>query len=166
VGQLQFTATKVFGAQNPFKANQWVVLAEVGATKVYDLPDKSVLRYEAPGTTVSAIPGVSGAGGTQTTGWADDFSWGYRLVTRLDYNAAIGAVNLSPRIAFAHDVEGTSPGPGGNFIEGRKALTLGLGGTYLNQWSGDISYTRYYGAGNFNLIHDRDFVSMNIKYSF
>jgi len=168
VGQLQFTATKIIGAENPFKASQWVLLGEVGISHVYDLPSKGVLRYEGPATYLPGNPAVAGSLGlpTQNGGYADATSWGYRIVTRLDYNSVWGAVNLSPRLAFAHDVHGTSPGPGGNFIEGRKAITLGLGATYLGQWSGDLSYTAYTGGGDFNQVHDRDFVALNVKYSF
>jgi hypothetical protein len=98
--------------------------------------------------------------------FADATSWGYRMVAKLDFNDAIGAVTLSPRIAWAHDVSGNSPGPGGNFIEDRKAVTLGLGASYLATWSADLSYTNFFGAGRYNLVNDRDFVALNIKYSF
>jgi len=168
VGQLQFTATKVFGSSNPFNADSWVLLGEVGVTHVYNLPSQSTLRFEGPGTYTPAIAAVAGAFGVPatTTGFADATSWGYRIVSKLNYDSAFGAATLSPRIVFAHDVNGTSPGPGGNFIEGRKAITLGMGFNYLNRWTGDFSYTNYFGAGNFNLIHDRDFIAMNVKYSF
>ncbi len=168
VGQLQFTGTKVFGSVNPFNASQWVLLAEVGVTHVYDLPSKGTLRYEGPGTPLpgNALAAAGSGVPQQLDGWADETSWGYRFVTRLDYNSALGAATLSPRIAFAHDVNGTSPGPGGNFIEDRKAITLGLGINYLNQWTGDFSYTNFFGGGSFNQIHDRDFVAFNVKYSF
>lgn len=168
VTQLQFTATKSIGGSNIFRANQWILLGEVGLTQVHNMPSKSRLRLNGPGTPLpgSVAGAVANGVPVQDGGFADATSWGYRLVTRLDYNSAIGAVNLSPRLAFAHDVSGTTPGPGGNFIEGRKALTLGLGASYLNAWTGDISYTRLYGAGDHNLLHDRDFVSMNLKYSF
>ena len=98
--------------------------------------------------------------------FANQTSWGYRAVAKLDFNNAIGAVTLSPRIAWAHDVEGNSPGPGGNFLEDRKAITYGLGADYQNTWSADLSYTDFFGAGRYNLINDRDFVSFNVKYSF
>ena len=168
VGQLQATATKVFGSGNPFNATQWVVLAEVGVTHVYDLPSKGVLRYEGPGTPTPGHAGAAAANGVpqETNGYADATSWGYRFVTRLDYNSVGNGINLSPRFVFAHDVNGTSPGPGGNFIEGRRAITLGLGATYLNQWQADASYTTYFGGGKYNQIHDRDFVAVNVKYSF
>ena len=93
-------------------------------------------------------------------------SWGYRMVGKLDFNDAIGAVTLSPRLAWSHDVQGTTPGPGGNFIEGRKAVTVGLGASYQATWSADLSYTNFFGAGRYNLVNDRDFVALNIKYSF
>ena len=45
-------------------------------------------------------------------------------------------------------------------------MTVGVEGTYLNQWSADLSYTAFYGAGTLNLIGDRDFLSFTVKYSF
>lgn len=174
VSQLQLTATKLFGPNNPFKADQIVLLGEVGFTNVWDLPDTSVLRYNGPGTDTAGGDSSLLTGGTSRNPviepdefFATSFSWGYRLITRFDFNNAFGLpVNLSPRLAFNHDVQGTTPGPGGNFLEDRKSVTLGLGAVYLEKWGADISYTSYFGAGIHNLIHDRDFVSVNFKYSF
>jgi hypothetical protein len=84
----------------------------------------------------------------------------------LDYLNAIGAWSLHPRFGWGHDVSGNTPGPGGSFLEDRKALTIGLSTAFQNTWSADLSYTRYYGAGRHNLINDRDFVAANVKYSF
>ena len=75
-------------------------------------------------------------------------------------------MSISPRFSFAQDVNGISPGPGGAFLQGRKALTLGLGLKYLINWDLDMSYTCYYGAENYNLLRDRDWVGANIKYTF
>jgi hypothetical protein len=173
VSQFQLTATKLFGPNNPFRADQIVLLGEVGFTNVWDMPDKSVLRYNGPGTDTgggpSALTGGSGRNPVTEPGrfFATPFSWGYRLITRLDFNNAFGLpINVSPRLAFNHDVQGTTPGPGGNFLEDRKSFTIGVGATYLEKWGADISYTSFFGAGIHNLIHDRDFVSFNIKYSF
>ncbi|NOY67256.1 MAG: DUF1302 domain-containing protein [Gammaproteobacteria bacterium] len=169
--QYQMTGTKLFGASNPFNADQLVLLGEAGVTHVLNMPDKSVLRFDGPGSSLPGNAIIAGAlvptGPSPIGGFADATSWGYRLVARLDYNSVgNNGVNLSPRIVFKHDVRGTSPGPGGNFIEGRKALTLGLGATYLNEWQFDASYTNYFGGGLFNLISDRDFVAISAKYSF
>ena len=73
---------------------------------------------------------------------------------------------MVPRFAWGHDVDGITPGPGGPFLEGRQAFTLGLGMDYLVKWQFDLSWTTYTGASRYNLINDRDFVAANIKYSF
>ncbi|MEP6483943.1 MAG: DUF1302 domain-containing protein [Rudaea sp.] len=171
VSQLQFTGTKVFGPNNLFHADQIALVGEVGATKVWDLPAQSVLRYNSDGTDTGGGPDVNTGNlnnpETQANGFATAFSWGYRLAARADYNNAFGtSFTVSPRVAFNHDVTGTSPGPGGNFVEGRKSVTLGVEANYLNQWAVDFSYTNYFGAGQFNLISDRDFVALVAKYSF
>ncbi len=172
VSQLQFTATKLFGP-GFMGSDQIVLLGEVGFTNVWDLPDQSVLRYNGPGTDTGGGPSTL-TGGTSRNPvtessdfFATSFSWGYRLVTRFEYNSVFGSSwNIAPRLAFNHDVNGTTPGPGGNFIEGRKSWTVGVNGTYLEKWSADVSYTNFSGAGIHNLISDRDFASINIKYSF
>lgn len=171
MSQIQMTATKLFGPT--LKAQQLVLVGEVGLTHVHSMPDKSKLRLDAAGTYVSGNAALASAHGSAANGYfepgsafADATSWGYRLVGRLDYNNAIGAVTLSPRIAWQHDVNGTTPGPGGNFIDGRKAVTLGLGADYQNRWGADLSYTNFFGAGRYNLINDRDIIAANIKYSF
>ena len=121
---------------------------------VHSMPAKDEWPLESP------------AGGTLKTNdaLADETSWGYRVAARLDYNAAVGAVNLFPYAQFQHDVDGNSPAPSGPFVEGRTALTIGLGAEYLSRWRADIGYTRYAGEGSD--LSDRDFVSASIKYSF
>ena len=59
-----------------------------------------------------------------------------------------------------------TPGPGGSFIAGRKALSVGIQAGYQTAWQIDLSYTQYSGASRYNLIHDRDFIGGFIKYSF
>ena len=167
VSQTQMTATKLFGPT--FGADQFVMVGEAGLTYIHDMPSKSELRFDGPGTPISGNSALSSAHYGEiepASAFADDFSWGYRMIGKLDFNNAIGAVTLSPRLAWAHDVSGTSPGPGGNFIEGRKAITFGLGANYQNSWTADLSYTDFFGAGRYNLVNDRDFVALNIKYSF
>lgn len=149
VDQVQITASKLFGPNNPFGAASILVMGESGLTHVYDLEGRGSLKYDGPETST-----------------ADAFSSGYRMLTKLDYPNAVGAVKLSPKLAFSHDVFGISPGPGGNFIEGRKAISVGLGGSFLERWQADVDYTGYFGAGGLNQIHDRDFVTMNVKYFF
>lgn len=170
VWQAQFTGTKVFGPM--LGADQLLVLGEVGFNYVPGLPGKDELRFDGPGTFTSGSQEAmdnTGNGQFPATPWdafADDFSWGYQLVTRLDYSNVLFGMNMSPLIAFAHDVSGNTPRPLGNFREGRKTLTVALQMTYLNDWQFEVRYTDYFGAGDYNLLADRDFLSATVKYSF
>ena len=162
VSQVQATATKLFGPA--LGADGVVFLTEVAMMQVHDMPEGKGVG--ATDLTPSDMPLESPAGGTHGEGEADAdaTSWGYRVAARLDYNNAIGAVNLYPYTQFLHDVSGNSPAPSGPFVEGRTALTLGLRADYLSRWEADIGYTRYAGKGN--ELSDRDFISASVKYSF
>jgi hypothetical protein len=173
VSQAQFTLTKLFGPNNPIGADQIAFVTEFGATHVWDLPSNGELRFEGPGTDTGGGIGNQLTGGdlrnpiTTTDGFATPFSWGYRLVVAPTYNAVFdSAWNVTPRLAFNHDVQGVSPGPGGNFVEGRKSLSLGLGFSYLANWQVGFGYTNFFGGGINNLLGDRDFVSATVSYSF
>lgn len=167
VSQFQMTGTKAFG---PFiGSNQWVLVAEAGMTYIHDMPDGDVLRLEGPGTVVGGNPFFLGRGGmpaVATDGFATEFSWGYRAAARFDYLNAFSGVNLFPSISFAHDVQGTTPSPLGNFIEGRMALGLGVRAVIREAITVDLNYSAFFGGGENNLISDRDFVSVSVKYFF
>lgn len=92
-------------------------------------------------------------------------SYGYTLVASGTWNDVYAGVNLSPFAVYKHDFEGNSHQTG-NFIEGRKAYTLGLRASYLNSLEAEIQYTEFYGAGQNNGSRDRDNVGLNVKYSF
>jgi hypothetical protein len=169
--QVQFTLTKVFSRF--LGSDTGVILIEPAYTHVSGMPSKDVLRFDGPGTYTSgnprmAEPGKPHAGkdAEPASAFADPNSFGYQIAGRLEYTNAIGAFNLLPRFGFSHDVSGVTPGPGGNFIEGRKAFTVGLAANYQNSWEIDVSYTNYSGAGRYNLINDRDFMAGVVKYSF
>jgi hypothetical protein len=73
---------------------------------------------------------------------------------------------LLPKFSWQHDVDGVSPGPGGNFIDGRTAFSVGIGTSYQNRWEIELIYTNYSGASRYNLINDRDFLGGFVKFSF
>ncbi len=166
--QVQLTGTKVFS--QVLGADQFTVVAEGAWSTVHDMPEQSELRLEGPGTYTSGNPIFTAARVQPATESSDAFptasAWGYVLAGRLDYNNAFGPVNLVPRFSYAQDVSGISPGPGGNFLEGRQAMTVGLGFNYQINWEWDLSYTSFFGADRYNLINDRDFLAANLKYSF
>jgi hypothetical protein len=185
VWQGQFTATKIVA--NVLGAAQFVTVLEAAWTHVDGLPDKLSggpndrgLRFNGPGTSVSGNFELRGRHCPQLptaqclalnlvepqSRFADADSWGYRIATRLEYPNAMGPWTLIPRAFWQHDVDGTTPGPGGAFVEGRYALTLGVTANLQNTWELDLSYSRYGGAGRYNDINDRDFVAATVKFSF
>lgn len=168
VSQFQTTATKVLGRW--LGADQLTLVWEGAISHIHSLPGRDVQRLEGPATYTSGNPVHTQAGVQPATEAASAFpgatAWGYQLAGRFDYNNAIGAVNLAPRFSWQHDVNGVSPGPGGNFLKDRKALTVGVTAAYRISWEVDLSYTRFSGAGRYNLLSDRDFIATNVKYSF
>jgi len=95
----------------------------------------------------------------------DRDSYGYTLVLSGTWNDVYAGVNLSPFAVFKHDFQGNSHQTG-NFIEGRKAYTVGMRASYLNSLEAEIQYTEFYGAGQNNATRDRDNIGLNVKYSF
>lgn len=101
------------------------------------------------------------------TDGVDKTSWGYRLSFAPQYSRVFGTnVSLRPSVAWQHDVNGNAPGGNGApFVDDRRAITLGLAASYLSFDAG-LSYTDYFGAGASNILTDRDFISLDLSYSF
>ena len=72
-------------------------------------------------------------------------------------------MELSPSIAWAHDVSGTSPTP--SFLDGRKAFSVALGANYLTKYRASIAYT-WFSGGVANPGKDRDFASFTVSMDF
>lgn len=180
VSQAQFTLIKFF--DQIMGASRLSLITEFGATYVHDLPDHSEARYGRSGTFgIGTLPVASGdackgAGGADpenintnycnNEGFTTSFSWGYRSRLVWNYPNAIAGINLSPQLAWSHDVKGYSPQPGGNFNEGNKAIGLSLEAVYQNRITGNIGYTNFFGGKPYNELTDRDFINASVSYSF
>ncbi len=168
--QAQMTLTHLWGPT--FGASQLVTLLEVGGIDIRDMPDQDVLRLNGPGTArnggVAGKEGLEMAlqDGVETNPFPTAFAWGYRFVSKLDYNDVFAGINVSPKFVFSHDVNGITPDPLFLFVEDRKSVSFGLGFDYQSRWSADLSYNSFFGGvGTTNQMEDRDYVSFNIKYS-
>ncbi|WP_206485597.1 DUF1302 domain-containing protein [Thalassotalea sp. G2M2-11] len=169
--QAQMTMTRFWGPS--LGADQLTTLLEVGGIQINDMPDQDELRLNGPGTARSG--GISGGkeglalglqDGVETNPFPDDFAWGYRFVTKLDYSNVFAGINMSPRIIFSHDVSGITPDPLFLFVEDRKSISAAITFDYQSRWSADISYNGFWGGvGTTNKMEDRDYVSFNVKYS-
>lgn len=165
----QSTMTKVFGPM--LGASQLILVGEAGGVWA-NLPSKSTLRYEGSGTntggdatfmTTSGNPTIPA---TPESAYADDFSWGYQVLAKLQYDNAFAGVNFSPSLAFVQDVSGNTPLPLSNFIEGRKSVTVAAEFVYQYSWSLELRYVNYFGSKDYNLLNDRDYVAVTVRYSF
>ncbi|WP_256829601.1 DUF1302 domain-containing protein [Pseudomonas sp. Pse1] len=176
--QAQVTATKLFN--QVLGADRLTLVGEVGYDHISGIgpADGTDLRFgrnpvfgggELPGAAnascIGTGVGTPGASNPQqqcnNNGFYTTSSWGYRLRGQLDYPNAIAGVNLSPNMAFSHDVNGFGP----TFEEGVKAVSLGLGADYRNTYTASLAYTDFFG-GRFNTATDRDFVSLSFGVNF
>ena len=191
--QFNLGGTYVAGAtDNPFGADQILVLFETGATWVPDLPPLDELQLEAPGTYLHASAGADGSGADGSRqacstnpacsfgadglrfnphqqdlgGYPDKFSWGYDIITLIRYESVLPGISLQPQIIWKHDVQGTAPGLVGNFIEGRKTAAVTVEVRYKSMLSFNFGYTWFFGGGVYNLNHDRDFAQTFVKLQF
>lgn len=223
-----YSSTMLYSTgQNPFGADQWVIIGDFAATQVFDMPSLDVLQFSAPGDdnwygegrsqidarnvgssgaacnqinnvlydalglgdnpvtnplgTVTGLTGLLTGGGlhgdcaagllrqtpTSEPGstFATPFSWGFRVLTFLEYNNLIFGANLKQLFGVFVDVNGNSPGPGGNFVEGRKRYISGSEFT-RGDWTMNFKYTWFTGAGDRNQENDRDNYALDIRYSF
>jgi hypothetical protein len=188
--QLQMTGTKSVPAFAG--ADQLVMVGEFGYTRFTNLPSDK--KFNGPGVLLPATQiGANGIGTTavsygsvQSDGFLTSTSWGYRLVGRLEFNNAFLGGNVSPRLAWAHDVRGVGP----SFNEGAKSFSIGANWDYQRQWLVDLQYTGYGGGRTYcgtdtatplqplpagqsasycsaaNPLKDRDFYSISVSYSF
>jgi hypothetical protein len=135
-------------------------VGEVAYVDVEDLPDISVMPY---GRNPAFGAPTTGLGGPSDDGFVTGDSWGYRFRASASYPNVFAGVELSPSLAWAHDVDGTSPTPA--FVDGRKAFSLALGANYLTKYRASVSYTWFTG-GYANTARDRDFISFTVSMDF
>ena len=189
ITQLQTTFTHFF--DQVMGASRLTLVGEVGMTVVGGLESSDKMRYgrdpvfgpgELPSTaglnTCAAILNASTIAGAANgassanrsrncndDGFTTRTSWGYRARAIWDYPDVFAGINLKPSVAWSHDVDGYSPGPGGNFEEGRKAVSLGLDADYLNTYTASLSYTNFF-DGKYTTVDDRDFVALSFGVNF
>ncbi|ERO63862.1 DUF1302 domain-containing protein [Pseudomonas piscis] len=188
ITQFQTTLTHFF--DQVMGASRLTLVGELGITRVGGLESKSKMRYGrdpvfGPGklpatfgqntcaglnntTIAGAGPGADASNATSNCnndGFTTTTSWGYRGRAIWEYPDVFAGVNLKPNVAWSHDVKGYSPGPGGNFEEGRKAISLGLDAEYQNTYTASLAYTNFFG-GDYSTVDDRDFLALSVGVNF
>ncbi|MGH8445689.1 MAG: DUF1302 domain-containing protein [Solimonas sp.] len=193
VYQFNLGFTRVLGATDNFiGADQIQLVGEFGATWIPGLPSLDQLQIDAPGVYLHASAGAdgSGANGSQQAcstntacnvgadglrfnphqadldAFVDKFSWGYRIISIIKYESVLPGISLQPFLVWSQDVTGTSPGPAENFVEGRKSMVANFETRYKDFLSLTLGYTWFFGAGENNLLRDRDFAQAFVRVQF
>ncbi|MCY1280148.1 hypothetical protein D9M69_265150 [compost metagenome] len=152
VTQAQTTFLHVFDPL--LGATSMTFVAEIGVTHLGGLEGLKSQRYGRD----SVFGDLSQAG---PHGYFTQTSWGYRTFAALKYSDVFAGINLTPNLAWSHDVDGYGP----TFNEGAKAVSLGLDADYRNTYTASLSYTDYFG-GDFNTDIDRDNLSLSFGMNF
>lgn len=186
--QYNIGGTYIIGPNNWLKATQILMFGEFGITQVLDMPDSDELQIEAPATNTHASAGADGTGADGSSqsnsgvigpsgirfnptqqdsdDFADDLSAGYRVIAIVRYDNLFPGISLEWTNILMHDIYGTAPGPGENFVEGRKNIITNAEFRFAPGWSAAVAYSGFYGGGEQNLLRDRDFVNLGVRYRF
>jgi len=164
--QAQVTVTQFF--DQVMGADRLTLVGEVGYNHIGDI-NQNELRFGrdpvfGSGELSSGLCAALNAANPDECndkGFFTTTSWGYRARAILDYPDVFAGVNLKPSLSWSHDVDGYGP----NFIEGSKAVSLGLDAEYQNTYTTSLSYTDFFG-GDYNTAIDRDFVALSFGVNF
>lgn len=179
VGQLDLTAIRAF-SENPFGADQIILISELGLTHVVDMPRHGQIQFEGSGAgRTHHSPGADGTGTAdgapdprrlnptqQNRGFADSFAWGLRFALRAEYNDLLFGWNFKPTLGYFWDIGGIAPSPMQNFVEGRKEIAAGTDINFTEGLSARVLYQWYTGGGGYNTRRDRDNLALSFSYAF
>ncbi len=154
VSQAQVTAIHFF--DRALGSDRLTFVGEVGYTFIHDFKEgDDQIRFGRSDIY----------DGTGNDGFVTERSWGYRAMLIAEYTDIFAGVNLTPTLAWSHDVKGFAPQPGGAFNEGEQAMNISLAADYLSTYKASISYTQFMG-GDFSEVHDRDFAAISVGMQF
>jgi hypothetical protein len=156
----QAQATALYFWDQGLGSERVTLIGEVAWIGVDDLSALAVMPYGR--NSLFGAP-QTGLRGPSDDGFVTSNSWGYRIRAAATYPNVFAGVELTPSIAWSHDVDGTSPTP--TFIDGRKAFSVALGANYLTKYRASIAYTVFSG-GFANTQTDRDFYSFSVAMDF
>ena len=178
--QIQLTTQRLWGPMPMLLgADQWNTIGEIAYGWIDDVPGIDVNGHEKVGYTTPQLAAATIAGGgfLRFDDFTNDF-WGFQARSTLTYNNILfNRINMDFNTAFRWDVEGVSPEFGGAtlFIGGRKQLSLGVTFDYALKWKVGINQTFIFDGDNDQWRNtrsrpvnntDRDFLSLDVSYSF
>jgi hypothetical protein len=138
----QASLVGIYSFNNLLGANTATLLAEVVGSRVQGL--ESDIDYY--GATSSA--------------------WGAQAGLSLTYSNVFNLINLVPSVSYQYGINGIAPQLTNGLLEERKSYSLGVDAIYREALTLGVKYVGYSGGDLANKLSDRDYLSLNIKYSF
>jgi hypothetical protein len=189
-GQANISLVKLIGGDNPLGASQMTILFEMGMNQVFGMPGLDELQFQGGGHDTHISNGADGTGGINVddpaidqatvapgarqnptahadlAGFGTSESYGYRLLNLNRWDSALFGANLETLAIIQHDVKGTTPGIGTNFLEGRKQYAFGLRFDYLSRYIGEVRYSWNTGGARRDGLRDRDNIQVSFGFQF
>jgi len=188
VWQAAVRFTKILGGSSfvtrLLGANQLFAFVELGAIHVDLDPNVQYAGYGQTGFTgfstrplLGVVPSIAAtdlgvpfyATAKEPTQW----SGGVQGLFFWDYPGVYDGVTLTPSIGFSYGIFGNTPASLPGFTKSVTSMNFGLKINYLDNWSMNINYFKSWGGGSGgsggasrNPYIDRDFVGVNVAYSF
>lgn len=95
----------------------------------------------------------------------DDFAWGYSFTLKPTWQSVMPALDINLPISLSQGVHGDSA-LGASFVEGQNKLGVTVEFEYRSKYMLQLGYVNFFGGPDDNNQDDRDFISMNLKYTF
>jgi hypothetical protein len=84
----------------------------------------------------------------------------------LTYSNVFNLINLVHSVNYQYGINGVAPQLTNGLLEERKSYSLGIDAIYREALTLGVKYVGYSGGDLANKLSDRDYLSLNIKYSF
>ncbi len=100
---------------------------------------------------------------------AQHWALGLRTIATANYYQVFPGLDVNPSIGLGWNFRGKAPdtlGFNNTGIDRGGDITFGVAMTYLNKWTGGISYTRYISPPGRDNYADRDYVAFNVERTF
>lgn len=162
VSQFQTSLTRT--ANEVMGAKEFNLTTALGMTYIAGLGNDTLYGREAVfGSGYDCAVNTSYC---EKDGFTSRFAWGYRIRGEWQYQDVLTPrLTLKPSISWLHDIQGYSPSNEATFVEGRKAISLGVTAEYLRTYYLGLNYTNFFG-GRYNTLADRDFASLEVGLKF
>ncbi|SMC92556.1 Protein of unknown function [Desulfocicer vacuolatum DSM 3385] len=97
--------------------------------------------------------------------FSDKFAWGFSFTLKPTWQSVLPSLDISVPISLAMGIDGDSA-LGASFVEDKHKMGITFDFEYRTKYMFQVGYVNFFGGNDSNVQNDRDYISMNFKYSF